>query len=363
MKFYYEQLVTLRVIGMRLEMQKSKVKKVVSKTFMFLLVLIYMALFIWVFGKENLKVGITILMACLMLLRKDLTKQPVKNLFLLLGINIAIGLSAYVASQNIWLGILIDFGAVSLIGYCFSYAMTKELILAYGLQYLFILNDPVEGKSLIMRWIALIFGSVLIMVIQFIVNAKKTSDIPKESSLISMNGLKSDRVYRTISIFGKQYHIHVVRASYAVRVGILTALTEFVANYYHLAEGKWMTYTVFSITELYSENTKIKAGKRIEGTIIGVIILWAFFFFVKSLILRGILIAVAGCLNFFVVDYRDLMILVTIMSVAPVALAEGTGYAVMQRIFYVAIGIILALLANKYILKKSKSDYEEVKKE
>lgn len=343
---------------MRLEMGKSKVKTVVSKTFMFLCVLIYLGLFIWGFGKENLKIGITILMACLMLLRENLTKQPVKNFFLLLGINLAIGLSAYVASQNIWLGILIDFTAVSLIGYCFSYTMTKELILAYGLQYLFILNGPVEGRALIMRWVALVFGAVLIMVVQFIVKAKRTDDKPKESSLISMNGLKSDKVYRTISIFGKQYRIHVVRASYAMRVGILTALTEFVSNYFQLAEGRWMTYTVFSITELYSENTKLKAGKRIQGTIIGVIILCVFFFFVKSPVLRGALIAVVGYLNFYVVDYRDMMILVTITSVAPVALADGTGYAVLQRILYVAIGIVLALLANKFILKKSKSDYE-----
>lgn len=67
----------------------------------------------------------------------------------------------------------------------------------------------------------------------------------------------------------------------------------------------------------------------------------------------------AGYLNSFAVDYKDMMILITITAVAPVALSSGEEYAVIQRIFYVIVGVILALCANKLILRKSKADYEE----
>ena len=74
--------------------------------------------------------------------------------------------------------------------------------------------------------------------------------------------------------------------------------------------------------------------------------------------LRAMIMLIAGYLNSFAVDYRDMMILTTITAVAPVALSQGEAYAIVQRIFYVTVGTILALLANRFILTKSKSDYD-----
>ncbi|MBM6839843.1 hypothetical protein H9X77_16915 [Clostridium saudiense] len=68
------------------------------------------------------------------------------------------------------------------------------------------------------------------------------------------------------------------------------------------------------------------------------------------------LILVVGYLNSFAEDYRDIVVLVTISAVAPLALTTGSLYAVLERIMYVIIGIILALIANRFILRKSKSD-------
>lgn len=340
-------------------MDNKKIKNIVSKTILFLAIMIYVIIFKSIFGDENVLVGITTLIALLLLLSKDLTKKPISNFLKLLAINLAIGIGAYIAANNIWAGIIIDFVTLSLIGYYFSYAMTKGLILPYGLQYLFILNAPVYGEALTKRWIALVVGAVIIMISQFIVNAKKDDSFKKESTLIVVEGRKSDKLYKTVNIFGREVKIHTIRASYAIRVGFLTALTSFIAQYFHLAEGKWMVYTIFSLTELYSENTKIRAKKRIQGTIIGALILIILFFFIKNTTLRALIMLVAGYLNSFVVDYRDMMILTTITAVAPLALSQGAGHAVIERLFYVIIGTILALIANKLILRKSKDDYVE----
>ena len=68
------------------------------------------------------------------------------------------------------------------------------------------------------------------------------------------------------------------------------------------------------------------------------------------------MILVVGYLNSFAEDYRDVVVLVTISAVAPLALTTGSFYAVLERIIYVIIGIILALIANALILKKSEKD-------
>ena len=338
-------------------MDKSNVKKnIISKTILFIGIITFIVIFKSIFGEKNVPVGVCTVIALLMLLGKDLTQKPIKNFLILLGLNLGIGLGSYISANNIWLGIFIDFFTLSLIGYYFSYAMTKGLILPYGLQYLFLLSGPVQGEVFTKRIWGLVAGAVIIMISQFIVNAKKSNTFKKENSIIGFNESKSDSVYREVNIFGKKIKVHTIRASYAIRVGILTALTSFITQYFNLAEGKWMVYTIFALTELYSENCKVRAWKRLQGTVIGSIILLVVFMFIKDNALRGLVMLVAGYLNSFAEDYRDMMVLVTISAVAPLAMSSGSIYAVASRIMYVIIGIILALIANSVILKKSKND-------
>lgn len=338
-------------------MDKASLKKnIISKTILFFAIMIFVVIFKSLFGDENTPIGITTIIALLMLLGKDLTKNPFKNFLILLGINLALGFGSFIAASNIWIGIIIDFLSLSLIGYYFSYNLTKGLILPYGLQYLFLLNGPVYGELFVKRIAGLIFGAIVIMVSQFIVNSKKKNTFNKENSIIGFNTHESDKAYRNVSIFGKEVKIHTVRASYAIRVGVLTALTSFISFYFKLPEGRWMVYTIFSLTELYSENCKIRAVKRIQGTIIGALIVVIAFMFIKSPALRGIIILAAGYLNSFAVDYRDMIVLATISAIAPIAITNGSIDVALERLMYVSIGTILALLANRFILRKTKDD-------
>lgn len=338
-------------------MDKSKLKQnIIPKTILFICIMIFILIFQAIFGSENLMVGVCTVIILLMSLGKDLTKKPIKNFLILSGINIAIGIGTYISSINPWLGIFIDFFALSLIGYYFSYSMTKGLVLPYGLQYLFLLNTPAQGEDFVKRIIALISGAIIIMVSQFIVNAKKNNSLKKEDSIIGFNEKESDKVYKEYNIFGRKVKIHKIRASYAIRVGLLTAITGFLVGYFKLAEGRWMEYSIFTLTELYAENTKIKSWKKLQGTIIGVVIVVVIFMFIKNNTLRGLLVLIAGYLNSFAEDYKDIVILVTITAVAPLAISNGITYAVLERIMYVIIGTILALIANEVILRKSESD-------
>lgn len=339
-------------------MDKASLKKnIISKTVLFLIIMILVVMFNLLFGEDNTLVGVTTVITILMLLGKDLTQNPVKNFLILLGINLALGISSFIAANNVWVGIIIDFSVLSLIGYYFSYAMTKGLILPYGLQYLFMLNSPVDGHIFVKRIYALIFGAIIIMISQFIVNAKKNNVFKKENSIIGFNKDEIDSVYKEYALFGKKVKIHTIRASYAIRVGLLTTITSFIALYFKLPEGRWMIYTIFSLTELYSENCKIRAWKRLQGTIIGSAVVIVAFMFIKNPALRGLIILIAGYLSSFASDYRDVMILATISAITPLAITNGSVYIALKRIMYVIIGTILALLANRFILRKSQKEH------
>ena len=70
-----------------------------------------------------------------------------------------------------------------------------------------------------------------------------------------------------------------------------------------------------------------------------------------------LIVIIAGYLNSFAIDYRDIIILATISAITPLAVTNGSIEIAFQRIMYVVIGIFLSLLANRFILSQSKSSH------
>ena len=174
-------------------------KLILSKTLLFIFILVFINLFISGFGSENTLIGVTVITAMLMLLERDLTISPIKNMLKFIFINVLLGILAFLSVQNIFLGILCNFLAIFIVGYIFSYDLRSPLYVAFGLQYLFMVSTPVTIDQLPMRMIALISGAVIIIVAQLIVNKNKlekssnkllssiSNDILKKVELIKNN--------------------------------------------------------------------------------------------------------------------------------------------------------------------------------
>lgn len=174
-------------------------KLILSKTLLFIFILVFINLFISGFGSENTLIGVTVITAMLMLLERDLTISPIKNMLKFIFINVLLGILAFLSVKNIFLGILCNFLAIFIVGYIFSYDLRSPLYVAFGLQYLFMVSTPVTIDQLPMRMIALISGAVIIIVAQLIVNKNKlekssnkllssiSNDILKKVELIKNN--------------------------------------------------------------------------------------------------------------------------------------------------------------------------------
>lgn len=471
-------------------------KKIISKTILFLGIMLFINGFQSIFGNKNTVVGVTVITAALSLLERDLTISPLENLMKLIGINLFTGLVAFWSSNNMCMGVILNFIAVFLIGYLFSYELRKSIVVPFVLQYLFMLYTPVYGDFFIKRILALIFGAFFIMGLQVIVNKDKVynsgkkilyelienillklsllkkgeevsninldihesantlkkiiydkrfkdfyitnngktiintlhslerinilidnisgnketdryikalnyiyinlknfkdknsdvtdlilvEEIWPEGNLNSIyvheinkliNSLKNDLCkieklnkkdknvveykfaipnhFNKITIHKRNFKIDSIRVSYGIRVGILVSVTGFITQYFNLSEGRWMAYTIFSVIQPYSENCKIKSKQRLEGTLIGVAIIFILFSLIHSTTARFIIVLVAGYLNPFTTNYRDLIICVTVSAIASVALLDGIIKFILARLIFVGIGVILALVANRYI--------------
>ncbi|WP_195964837.1 FUSC family protein, partial [Clostridium cuniculi] len=250
-----------------------------------------------------------------------------------------------------------------LIGYSLTSKLNKVMVVPFGLQYLFMLYTPVTGSDFTKRLVGLATGALLIMLVQLIIykgsknnkveDSKIENTINNESN--SFNEDKKENEY--IKLFNK-FNIHHVRGAYAIRIALLTTIAVFLVDYFNLAQGRWIVYTIFSLTELYSEHCRIRSKQRLQGTVIGIIITMLLFTVIKDSAIRGLIVLLGGYLDTYTTNYRDKIICVTMSVVASVSLTNGTITTAIERVGYICVGIILALLADKLVFNK-KLEYRE----
>lgn len=323
-------------------MVQKTLSKIKANTIMFVAIVLAITLFKKFFGNENSLVGVSIIISALVLLKSDLTKKPLRNLILLTTISLILGLFSFWANLNIYLGFVLNFVAMSGVGFLLSKNLTKKVIIPYGLQYLFMLYTPVTGDVFSKRVGALIFGAFFIVVINYIANFKRDKNKEPDKEIDIEN--KDDPIKDS-----KNIHL---RIRYAVRLGLMTALAAFITAYFNLSEGRWMAYTIFSVTELFPEHTNLKVKQRVEGTIIGAIAVVIMFVIFSDTNSRVLIMILAGYLNSFFDEYKHKMILVTISAIASVALSGGILIMALERIGFVIIGAMFAILGNKIYEKR-----------
>lgn len=468
-------------------------KLIISKTLIFIFVVIFVTVFRMIFHEENLLIGVTTVIMILMYLERDLTINLWQNFFGLLAVNLLQGIFAFISADNMWMGIVLNFISMFIAGYFFTYNLKKPLYIAFGLQYLFILNTPVPLELLPNRLAALAAGVVLVMLTQLLLNNNKlakagnkhaisvcndlivklnrqnedqsdlnqsietslkemrkvvytrrakgyyftkegrlrlkisvcleklyllikqypnekvsskilcaiqielehlknffekgsfpadtpisvqqnnsfyVSELSSEFSLLRelllelQNSSKKDlnQVEKLINIpinFTSLYnHFNnfsreSVRFTYAMRLGIVITVTMFIADYFDLEEGKWIAFTVFSVTQPYLEQAKQRFGKRILGTLAGATVVFFLFTLFTDENVRTFFVLLAGYLNSYAVSYFNIVFTVTVSALGSASLIGDFEVLTVTRILYVAVGILLGMLANQLLFPHS----------
>ena len=144
-----------------------------------------------------------------------------------------------------------------------------------------------------------------------------------------------------------------VAFTYAMRLGIMVTVAAFISDYFELEQGRWLVYTIFSVTQPYSEHAKSRFSARIAGTLVGVVIFVVLFSIFTDAISRSMLILLFGYLNSYAVQYRNVIITVTVSALGSAALISDVNVITMERILYVATGVILGMIANRFIFPHS----------
>ena len=175
----------------------------------------------------------------------------------------------------------------------------------------------------------------------------------KGCEVVTSEEIMSD-IKLTLKLFKKDFNKDSIRFIFAFRTALIVAASYFVVRYFDLALGKWMVFTITSVSQPYNNTIKNRARGRIIGTVIGVLIylpLSMIFVDVHSRIIIAA-IAVYLMINFKDYAYSTTMLTVFFLDVVTIDVKNIMLYAE-DRVFFVVLGAIVVLIANKIIFPYS----------
>ena len=148
-------------------------KTFIKKNLLFVAIIIFVTLFMYVFGSENVLIGVMMITAALMMLSKNLTGKPFKSLAGLIGINVTLGVGSCFAYLNPWRGLVTNFTVVFIVTFVLMHDIKSPVQFPFLLGYAFILAFPVPVEEFPLRLLSLIVGSIFIVVLNVVVNRNR----------------------------------------------------------------------------------------------------------------------------------------------------------------------------------------------
>lgn len=180
------------------------------------------------------------------------------------------------------------------------------------------------------------------------------SNLHKENSTASS-------IYRNLKkdVLGlNNIKFNSIKLSYSIRISIEVTIACFIMQYFDLHQGRWIMYTVLSLTTPFFEYTKSKAKDRVIATLIGAIFVAISFSIFKDSLIRGLIIIGAGYGNIYCKTYRQKIVAVTISAIGAAVLVDnhiignlGNGTPLVlsiERVLLILTGAVIALIINKF---------------
>ena len=144
-----------------------------------------------------------------------------------------------------------------------------------------------------------------------------------------------------------------LRVAYSLKLAIAVSLIMFIVDLFKIPQGRWIVTSVYVVIQPYEEETLTKAIKRFKGTIIGVIIYISIFTFFPHIIPLELLLLILMFLYFVQKDYEKKVVCTALMALSFGLSRSTVGYLAFYRFLFVIIGIVIALMVNKFIFPQS----------
>ncbi|CEJ75118.1 membrane protein [[Clostridium] sordellii] len=168
-----------------------KIKKQLTNIFVFFIAIISIFSFL-IFGKENLLIGIGSISIAITMIGQNYKSNKIQTFITLSVIQLILGLGAYISGYSSIIATFVSLSISFSIYYIFSNETKASKSSAFMTLYVLLLYSPITIEQLPKRLIALIFSSLVIMCLYFIL------------SRYNFKKITNSQIINTIDLINKQ---------------------------------------------------------------------------------------------------------------------------------------------------------------
>lgn len=180
-------------------------------------------------------------------------------------------------------------------------------------------------------------------------NIKNLSKLNNQELNKVNRSIKIPKEFKKLNRAKQNLNFESILFVYSLKLAIVISMAMFIIDYSNIPYGKWIVLTIYVLMQPYSEDTRVKAKKRLKGTILGVIIFLLGFSFIHYSIPKLIVLFVAFFFYFYYKEYDKKVIGMTIVSLISVSLTENINILSINRLIYVTIGITIVVLFDRIV--------------
>ncbi|CAH2215410.1 FUSC family protein [Tepidibacter aestuarii] len=169
----------------------TKNKLILMRMKIFLIAIAAIIIF-YIFGGENLVVGVGAVITAASMFGEDYSSDIATTTILLAIINVLIGVFAYIAGINHFLGLTFTFFTSFIIYYLFSYDAKPSKSIGFIMTYLLLIYTPVPLINMPIRLVALAFSGIVIMSLYCILSRYNFNEFINKEVINSINLMKEE---------------------------------------------------------------------------------------------------------------------------------------------------------------------------
>lgn len=139
-----------------------------------------------------------------------------------------------------------------------------------------------------------------------------------------------------------------VRAAYAFRTALLLSCATLLVQALSLPHGKWLLFTLASVSLPYADDVAVKMKKRIIATIAGGLLSVVIYSLIPSPAGRTAAMMLSGYLSFYFTDYAETFTFSTIGAMGGAVFMGAFGFQEVGAVFLIRLGYVLVGAAAAY---------------
>lgn len=141
-----------------------------------------------------------------------------------------------------------------------------------------------------------------------------------------------------------------VRVTYALRTALLLSLATLLVQTMGLPHGKWLLFTLASVSLPYADDVPLKMKKRLLATVIGGLASVVIYALIPSASGRTAAMMLSGYLSFYFTDYVETFACSTVGALGGAVFMSSFGFQAVGSVFLIRLGYIVAGIAIGYVI-------------